>query len=237
MSDKALKPQLTDGELELTQKMQIHFPRGRISVDRIQHWSSCPVEELTERLEKALQQPTFEVAPEYLPIWRKFRVGGLDKIQIRTELKKVGRKLSDWGDKLFESEEHKVSLTPSDTFFARVNLSFLGFKKSPCTKDWLTAEFFAGWSKKHLRDGWVMELCEREDGPSIGYQYTTQPNGEVLWVAHKPVVVVGDAHVWRVVRGVDGRLWLHADCANPAREWALDDEMLLRLRKIQSSVA
>lgn len=240
MSDKALiKPPLTDGELELTQKIQTHFPRGRISSDRIHYWNGCRTEELTFRLEQVFQELKFEVAPEYLPIWKKFRVGGLDKPQLRARLKEAKREVSEWGNKFHNHEDFTTSLEPKDVFFARVNLAFLGFKKNPTTKDWLHAEFFAEWSRKHLQDGWAIELCEREDGPSIGCQYTTaQPNGEVLWVIAKPLVVEGDALVWRVGRRGDGTLWLVAGSALPDNGWDLDDDgLVLRLRKIQPFAA
>ncbi len=237
MSDKALiKTPLTEGELELTQKIQTHFPRGRISPERIGELS-CQTEELTFRLEQAFQEPKFEVAPEYLPIWKTFRVGGLDKAQLQAKLKVVNREVNERGKKFFNHEDFTTSPEPKDVFFARVNLAFLGFKKNSTTKDWLHAEFFAEWSRKHLQDGWVMELCEQEDGPSIGYQYTAQPNGEILWVIAKPLVVEGRAFLWAVLRCGGGTLWLNTDYVNPENEWRLLGELLLRLRKIQPLVA
>lgn len=48
--DKAL---LTNAELELTQKIQLHFPRGVISPQVIKQWNSCSVEQLTNCLQVA----------------------------------------------------------------------------------------------------------------------------------------------------------------------------------------
>ena len=243
MSDKALAEKieqsgLTDKELEVTQRIQRSFPRGAISGEMLHHWNSCPKEELQMRTSLAYGQKSerplvqYEVVPEYLPIWRRFRVGGLDKPQLRAELGKVSREVSEWGCKLFDHPDFQTSVEAKDIFFAKVTFRFLGFKKNPKTKDWLYPEFFTEWSKKHLQDGWVMELCEVEDGPSVGYQYTNQPNGEILWLAHEPLVVGGDAGVWGVERSDGGRLWLGAGDAFPGSEWGLDDGLLLRLRKI-----
>ncbi len=189
-----------------------------------------------EVVERGATPVKYEVVPGFLPIWKRFRVGALDKPQLQVKLKEAGRDVSNWGEKLFNHPDFTTSPEPKDVLFAKVNLAFLGFKMNPKTKDWLHAEFFADWSRKHLQDGWVMELCELEDGPSIGYQHaaSSQPNGEILWLAHKPVVVEGVAHVWYVERLDDGRLWLYTDCAVPEREWSLDGELLLRLRKIQA---
>ena len=49
MNDKAL----SNAEMELTQKIQMHFPRGVITVGVLQKWSGCPKEVLTARLTEA----------------------------------------------------------------------------------------------------------------------------------------------------------------------------------------
>lgn len=46
MSDKIL----SNAELELTQKIQMHFPRGIISQEIIAEWNGCPKEKITEAL-------------------------------------------------------------------------------------------------------------------------------------------------------------------------------------------
>ncbi|MEK9174683.1 MAG: hypothetical protein AAB725_01805 [Patescibacteria group bacterium] len=46
MSDKAL----TNAELELTQRMQMHFPRGVIPPKMLAFWNSCPKEVLTQKM-------------------------------------------------------------------------------------------------------------------------------------------------------------------------------------------
>ena len=55
MSNKAL----TNGELELTQKIQTHFPRG-ISPELIASWNGCPKELLMARLTDIFSQPPEE---------------------------------------------------------------------------------------------------------------------------------------------------------------------------------
>lgn len=44
MSDKTA---LTRAELELTQRMQLHFPCGKVSAEQLHYWNSCPKEVLT----------------------------------------------------------------------------------------------------------------------------------------------------------------------------------------------
>lgn len=46
MSNKALL--LTNAELELTQRMQMHFPRGTLPQDILEYWNSCPKETLAQ---------------------------------------------------------------------------------------------------------------------------------------------------------------------------------------------
>ena len=58
MSDKAL----SRAELELTQRIQMHFPRGVISPQTLGYWNSCPTKVLTARLEKSFSaMPLFFV--------------------------------------------------------------------------------------------------------------------------------------------------------------------------------
>lgn len=52
MSDKAL----SNAELELTQKIQMHFPRGVISPEVLGKWNGCSKEALTVRLTEAFSQ-------------------------------------------------------------------------------------------------------------------------------------------------------------------------------------
>jgi len=48
-SDKAL----SNGELELTQRIQMHFPRGSISAKTLHEWNSCSADVLTAWLKKS----------------------------------------------------------------------------------------------------------------------------------------------------------------------------------------
>lgn len=43
---------LTNAELELTQRIQIHFPRGVIPAGILEQWNGCPKEVLTRRLKE-----------------------------------------------------------------------------------------------------------------------------------------------------------------------------------------
>jgi len=52
-SDKAPITPITPMELELTQRLQIHFPWGKINPTIVHAWNSCPKELITKRLREA----------------------------------------------------------------------------------------------------------------------------------------------------------------------------------------
>ncbi|MFH0819888.1 MAG: hypothetical protein V1892_02550 [bacterium] len=52
ISDKTLN----NAELELTQKLQMHFPRGVISPDVLKQWNTCQKEAITARLVEAFSK-------------------------------------------------------------------------------------------------------------------------------------------------------------------------------------
>jgi len=64
MSDKTL----SNTELELTQKIQMHFPRGVISPDVLRQWNSCFAERITSRLIEAFSSEPEKIATEYLKL-------------------------------------------------------------------------------------------------------------------------------------------------------------------------
>lgn len=53
MSNKAC---LTNAELELTQRIQTHFPRGIMSVEVLQKWNGCSAEVITKRCIEAFEK-------------------------------------------------------------------------------------------------------------------------------------------------------------------------------------
>ncbi len=55
MSDKA---NLTNAELELTQRIQMHFPRGVLSSEVLKKWNSCPTYIITRACKKAFAEFT-----------------------------------------------------------------------------------------------------------------------------------------------------------------------------------
>ncbi len=50
MSDKAT---LSNAELELTQRIQMHFPRGVLSAEILKQWNGCPAEIITAVITRA----------------------------------------------------------------------------------------------------------------------------------------------------------------------------------------
>ena len=61
MSDKALNSAM----LELTQKIQLHFPRN-INADILTAWNGCPKETLTEKLMEIFGKNPPSISPEFL---------------------------------------------------------------------------------------------------------------------------------------------------------------------------
>src|SRR3989344_8520458 len=62
MSDKAL----SNAELELTQRIQMHFPRGAIPSEVLMRWNGCSVEILTARLAQVFKEIPVSPAPQPL---------------------------------------------------------------------------------------------------------------------------------------------------------------------------
>ena len=62
----------------------------------------------------------------------------------------------------------------------------LGFTEHPYTDQFMTKECCAKWSAENL-DGYVIELCEPEDGPQLRVQYKEQPIDEILHMAMESI--------------------------------------------------
>ena len=86
MSNKAT---LTSTELEVTQKMQTHFPRG-LSTKVLADANSCPVEKLTEAIEEMLKKlvdGAKAAVPKLLEFVTSFRTPAVNKFIVADHFK------------------------------------------------------------------------------------------------------------------------------------------------------
>ncbi|MSR71271.1 MAG: hypothetical protein EXS50_01175 [Candidatus Taylorbacteria bacterium] len=108
----------------------------------------------------------------------------------------------------------------------------LGFTSNTRTDAFMTKKFCAEWSAKHL-DGYIIEICEPEDGLQLRLQYQDQPKGETLWVAMERIAdFLGYHNVFCVRRDGSGSRWLNVYWVFENGLWPLDYLLMFRLRKI-----
>jgi hypothetical protein len=151
--------------------------------------------------------------------------------------KKVAKEqnLGDWAKDMMTKPAFTTVDTEGTADLVFLSLKDLGFTESPRTDEFMTAQFCADWSAKHL-DGQVIELCLPEDGPHLRLQYNEQPKGEIVWMAMERITDSdGKPDVFYVKRHDDGVRWLSAGCAFPDSRWSLDYRVVFRLRKVTVS--
>lgn len=81
-SDKAL----TRAELELTQRLQTHFPSGVIQPEVIQQWNGCPANVITERLVSAFGRGPETAIPAVPPVLSGKSLTDLGKLEFWLEM-------------------------------------------------------------------------------------------------------------------------------------------------------
>lgn len=171
-----------------------------------------------------------KVTKRVLKVWKTIDVGGGTSEQLATRVAGNCEEVSSNANFLMT----KMTVTQKTGTVSLVNLSprELGFTSNPRTDAFMTKEFCAKWSAENL-DGYVIELCEAEDGPRLRDQYKDQPNGETLWVAMERIA---DLHnhpsVFGVGRRDDGHRWLRALGVYLDLEWPLDYRLVFRFRKL-----
>lgn len=166
--------------------------------------------------------------------WKTIQVGGIVPKEL---IKRIAKEysLGDWAKDLMGEPAFTVAEKKQPTDLVILTPRDLGFTEMPRTDEFMTKEFCAEWSAKHLA-GYAIELCSSEDGPQLRLQYDDQPNGEVLWMAMERITDSdGRPSVFDVERDDDGRRWLHGLCAYPGDRWDLDYRIVFRLRKFTQS--
>lgn len=109
--------------------------------------------------------------------------------------------------------------------------------KTRRTDEFMTEEFCARFSTKYL-DGYIIELCQQEDGPQLRKQWKDQSKGTKVWLAMKRIADLdGGPNVWCVERDGDGELRLNGVWADPDFVWSPDDVIVFRFRKVSVSSA
>lgn len=192
---------------------------------------------VVNRGKQLVVQVTTQIVKKTLTVWKKISVGGTTTEDL---LKAINAKKNEIGNRardLTTKAAFVIAVTPSQAGLVVLTPANLGFTSPPCTDAFMTKEFCADWSAKNL-DGWVIELCEIEDGPQLRDQYQDQPKDELLWLAMERIT---DSDGYPSVLGVkhrgDGELWLVAGWALPNDAWFLGARFVFRLRKIPSPSA
>ncbi len=168
-------------------------------------------------------------AKRTLTVWRRIKGGGTTLAKL---LEALGSMASHWAKDMMGKPAFIVSDKPYETDLVTLTPRELGFTSTLRTDKFVTKEFCAKWSEKHL-NGQVIELCEPEDGPQLRLQYDDQPNGEAVWMAMERITDSGgDPSVFYVSRDDDGDLWLRGDYADAGSLWSLGARVVFRLRKV-----
>lgn len=185
-----------------------------------------------------------QIVKRTLTAWKTITVGGTTAKALIAEIEKVksGKEKNEVGDyarDIMGKSAFVIAPSAGQVDLVILTLRDLGLTSNPRTDAFLTKEFCAKWSAENL-DGYVIELCEPEDGPQLRLQYQDQPKGEVLYIAMERIAVSdGSPSVFRVERRVErgGGRWLHAGWARPGDWWPLGLRVVFRLRKLPSPSA
>jgi hypothetical protein len=192
---------------------------------------------VANRNENTVERASTVIVKKTLKVWMMINTGGtnteelLNAIEVK-EGDKEKNQVGYWARDLTTRPEFVISSTPSQVGLVVLTPYDLGFRHSPLDDDIMTEEFCAKWSANNL-DGWVIELCEPEDGPQLRLQYQDQSKGEGLWIAMKPITGSdGKPNVFRVDRAEGGVRWLDAGWVIVEHDWPIYYRFVFRLRKL-----
>ena len=171
-----------------------------------------------------------QVTKRVLTVWKNISVGGGTAEELITKVAGSCGEVSQ--EAKFLITKMTVAPTASAVDLVVLTPRELGFTSNPRTDAFMTEEFCAKWSSEHL-DGYVIELCEVEDGPRLREQYQDQPNDEVLWMAMERIAdSCGYPRVFVVGRRSSGVRWLDTRWVSPGGGWSLGGRIVFRLRKL-----
>lgn len=210
MSDKTIG--LTNAELEITQKLQMHFPRGILSPEEIKRWSGYLKEILNAKLTRMLKEK------DCLPIGRPFmtvKLGVYSSIEeIRQAILSDGKKIEMYAERILDKVV--ISSRKTGLYLYEVMVGELGFTSSACWED---------IHNQALR--YKFDKCPRDAGPLA---FKKCHDGKRRIIGMDSVNIQSSLH-----SGVDlGVLRLGSDggvpClfyCNASRLWDLDEVFVL----------
>jgi hypothetical protein len=172
----------------------------------------------------------------FMPQWT-IKIGGTTTEKLLNAIeeekgKKEKNEVSKWASDIMDKPAFKISPNPAEVGLISLTPSDLGFTTNPRTDTFMTKEFCAKWSAENL-EGYVIELCEAEDGPRFREQYQNQPIGETLWMSMERIIdSVGRPRLFVVKRRDGGVRYLDTDWVYSDITWVLVNRFVFRLRKI-----
>ena len=172
-----------------------------------------------------------------LTVFKTLKIGGVTTKELVNKAEKSCEEVTRWVKGIMEQNAFVTVETQTDVNFVVLTPTDLGFTSDPRTYDFMTKNFCTEWSAKHL-EGFVIELCEAEDGPQLRIQYEDQPNGEVLWMAMERINdAEGHPSLFAVERSDGGKRWLRTGRVGPDHTSDLDDRIVFRFRKLPMPLA
>jgi hypothetical protein len=172
-----------------------------------------------------------------LTVFKTLKIGGVPTKELLNKAEKSCEEVTRWVKDIMKQKDFVTAETQTDVNFVVLTPTELGFTSDPRTYDFMTKKFCAEWSAKHL-EGYVIELCEAEDGPQLRVQYEDQPNGEVLWMAMERITdSEGHPSLFAVERSPGGKRWLRTGRVAHDHTSDLDDRVVLRLRRLSAPSA
>lgn len=209
-SDKAL----TNAELELTQRIQMYFPRGLLSSEKLHQWNSCPRAVLARHLAKMLQGDPNELDPHF-PVWKTVGVweGHKTPDDFRQALKQSGVRIGGSADDILGRTEYPASLSLFERRevkydLALVSLGEMGLRNGARLDEILKRAAEFGLDPCHAAVALLLRL-----------QYLDQRSNEWLHIAMEPITdSMGRPQIYTIGHGRSG-LWLRGTYGGDDQSW------------------
>ena len=160
-------------------------------------------------------------------------VGGTTKDKLIADMEVMPAEVTLYAKGMMANEAFTISKEVGKVDLVSLTIADLGFTTQTRTDAFMTGKFCAEWSAKHL-DGYIIELCQPEDGPQLRKQWKDQPNGTFVWMAMDRINSGGGPGVFGVERRSGGGRWLSGGWVFPDDLWYLGRRFVFRLRKISA---
>ena len=178
-----------------------------------------------------------EVVKKVLTPFITIATGGTTKEELIADIEAIPAEATKYAKSITENKAFTISKEKGTANLVTLSVAELGFTEQPRTDEFMTEKFCAEFSAKYL-DGYVIELCQSEDGLQLRKQWKNQPKGTAVWMAMERIAdSFGYPRVFCVGCRVAGELWLDGSWGNPGNRWNLGNRIVFRLRKLQNSVA